>query len=168
MRVSRMSVVEAAGHASAPVPAIPLHPAPLQRVRVLIVDDLAENRVMLGLCCDRFGLNHECVENGRQAVEAARSGRFDVILMDTFMLRMDGMTATRAIRALEGPASAVPIIAVSPAATPGEVSVYRSCGMSDVVCRPIDPARLLAALTAALATVGRDRWPSLAPARLSA
>ena len=163
-----MSVVEAAGRASAPAPAIPLHPEFLQRVRVLIVDDLAENRMMLGLCCDRFGLVHECVENGLQAVEAAQSGRFDVILMDTFMLRMDGMTATRAIRALAGPVANVPIIAVSPAATPGEVSVYLSCGMNDVVSRPVDPTRLLAALSAALATVGRDRWPSVGPAKLSA
>jgi CheY-like chemotaxis protein len=149
---------------------MPLQPEHLQRVRVLIVDDLAENRSMLELCCDRFGMLHESVENGLQAVEAARSGRFDVILMDTFMLRMDGMTATRAIRALEVPASLAPIIAMAPAPTPGEVSVYLACGMNDVVSRPIDPARLLAALSAALAKVGRDRWPKAPPnaAKLSA
>jgi CheY-like chemotaxis protein len=156
-----MSVSEAADLAPASVPATPIHPDFPPRARVLIVDDLAENRLMLGLCCDQFGLFHECAENGREAVEAAQSGRFDVVLMDIFMPKMDGMAATRAIRALPEPICAVPIIAVTPAPAPGEVVRYLSCGMTDVVPKPINPARLAAALSAAFAmpraTVGRAR-----------
>ena len=143
-----MSVSEAGG-AREFVPAIPPLPEFPPRARVLIVDDLPENRLMLGLCCDQFGLSHECVENGREAVEAAQSGRFDVVLMDIFMPRMDGMTATRAIRALPAPTDAIPIIAVTPAAAPGEVVRYLACGMTDVVAKPINPARLAEALSAA-------------------
>jgi CheY-like chemotaxis protein len=121
---------------------------------VLIVDDLAENRLLLGLCCDRFGIFHESVESGREAVEAAQSGRFDVILMDILMPGMDGMRATLAIRALSGPTSAIPIIAVTTAAEPGEVKRYLACGISDVVAKPINAVRLAEALSAAFANIG--------------
>jgi CheY-like chemotaxis protein len=132
---------------------------------VLIVDDLPENRLMLGLCCDQFALEHECVENGREAVEAAQSGRFDVVLMDIFMPRMDGIAATRAIRALPGPVSAVPIIAVTPAAAPGEVIRYLACGMTDVVPKPVQSSRLAEALSAALADFGAESPPVQAEKR---
>jgi CheY-like chemotaxis protein len=141
-----MSDQEAANDAQAATP----YPT-FSRAHVLIVDDMLENRLMLGLCCDQFGLFHECVENGREAVEAARSGRFDVVLMDIFMPRMDGMAATRAIRGLPHPVGAIPIIAVTPTAAPGEVLRYLASGMTDVVAKPINPGRLAEALSAALA-----------------
>ncbi len=124
--------------------------------RILIVDDLAENRTMLGLCCDRFGLLHEAVDSGREAVEAARSGRFDAILMDIFMPGMDGMAATHSIRALTGRPASVPIIAVTTAADPGVVLRYLACGMTDVVAKPINAARLAEALSAALTPARRN------------
>lgn len=139
-----------------PQPAAP-RPAFPPRMRVLIVDDLAENRMVLGLYCDRFGLSHEAVESGREAVEAARSGRFDAILMDIFMPGMDGMTATRNIRALSAPVAAVPIIAVTTAAEPGLVLRYLDCGMTDVVPKPINATRLAEALSEALARPMRNR-----------
>jgi len=154
-----VSVTEAPFGATESVQATPARPEFPTRARVLIVDDLAENRLMLGLFCDQFGLSHECVENGRDAVEAARSGRFDVVLMDIFMPRMDGMSATRAIRALPAPISAVPIIAVTPAAAPGEVLRYLACGMTDVVPKPVVPSRLAEALSAAFAQETRDIRP---------
>jgi CheY-like chemotaxis protein len=122
-----------------------------RRARVLIVDDMPENRLLLGLYCDQFGVAHESAANGYEALEAARSGRFDAILMDILMPRMDGMLATRAIRDLPGPVSATPIIAVTTAAEPGEVLRYLACGMTDVVAKPILVSRLAQALSAALA-----------------
>lgn len=144
-----MSAPEAANDAPESAPAT--GPAFPPRARVLIVDDLNENRLMLGICCDQFGLAHECVENGLEAVEAVQTGRFDVVLMDIFMPRMDGVAATHAIRALAGPACDVPIIAVTPAAPPGMVARYLSSGMTDVVPKPINPSRLAQALSDALA-----------------
>jgi len=153
-----MSITEAADSAPKPTPAVarPVFP---RGARVLIVDDVAENRLLLGLCCDQFGLPHESVDCGHGAVQAARSGRFDVILMDIFMPRMDGMAATQAIRALPAPISAMPIIAVTTAAGPGETLRYRTCGMTDVVAKPINAARLIEALSAAFDQVKRDRRP---------
>ena len=131
--------------------------SPMGRARVLIVDDIAENRLLLGLLCDQFGLAHEAVDGGGAAVEAARSGRFDVILMDIFMPRMDGLSATLAIRALQGPCAAIPIIAVTTAAEPGEVLRYLDCGMTDVVAKPVKATRLMQALSGALAEARRVR-----------
>jgi two-component system, sensor histidine kinase len=144
-----MSEYQAANDAPATAPTAPVYPS-FSRAHVLIVDDLLENRLMLGVCCDQFGLSYEYVENGREAVDVAQSGRFDVVLMDIFMPRMDGMAATRAIRLLPEPVGAVPIIAVTPAAAPGEILRYLASGMTDVVPKPINPTRLAEALTAAL------------------
>ena len=160
-----MSVPEVRNDTRESAPRTPAHRKFPPRVRVLIVDDLPENRLMLGVCCDQFGLLHECVENGREAVEAVQSGRFDVILMDIFMPRMDGIAATRAIRALPAPISAVPIIAVTPAAAPGEVLRYLASGMTDVVPKPIDPSRLAEALSAAFVQAGSEAEPDQALAR---
>jgi CheY-like chemotaxis protein len=121
------------------------------RSRVLIVDDIAENRMVLAMFCEQFGVACESVEGGREAVQAASSGRFDAILMDIFMPRMDGMIATAAIRALAEPAGSTPIIAVTTACEPGDVQRYLACGMNDAVAKPILAARLMEALSTALA-----------------
>ena len=126
-------------------------PSFAERTRVLVVDDVPQNRVLLGVLCDQFGFTHEPAENGHEAVEAARSGRFDVILMDILMPRMDGMAATRAIRALGGPVGETPIIAVTTAAAPGEVLRYLSVGMNDVVAKPVSREKLAEAIQTVLA-----------------
>jgi CheY-like chemotaxis protein len=118
---------------------------------VLIVDDVPQNRMLLGLYCEQLGFQHEPAENGYEALEAARSGRFDLVLMDILMPRMDGMAATRAIRALPGPVAEIPIVAVTTAAAPGEVLRYLSCGMTDVVAKPVERSRLEEAMRSALA-----------------
>ena len=157
-----MSLQEAADQGSAEeVHATPEFPA---RARVLIADDLAENRMLLSLCCDQFGLAHESVASGREAVEAARSGRFDVILMDILMPGMDGMAATRVIRAFPDAAAAVPIIGVTTAAAPGEVLRYLACGMTDVVPKPIRPQRLAEAMSAVLLQPSRRKRGGRKPA----
>ena len=122
-----------------------------ERTRVLIVDDLPQNRLLLGVLCEQLGLQHEPAENGYEALEAVRSGRFDLVLMDILMPRMDGMAAARAIRALPGPLAETPIIAVTTAAAPGEVLRYLSVGMNDVVAKPVNRERLAEAIAACLA-----------------
>ena len=142
------------------------------RARVLIVDDIPENRILLGVLCDQFGVARECVAGGQEAVEAARSGRFGLILMDIFMPKMDGMAATRAIRGLDGPVANIPIIAVTTAAEPNEVRRYLDCGMNDVVPKPVNIARLMSAMSQALVESRRasraNRSKAVVAARLSA
>ena len=119
-------------------------------VHVLVVDDNATNRMVAEGLCEMFGCTSECAEDGEMAVEAARSGRFDLILMDIKMPRMDGMEATRAIRQLPGKTGQAPIIALTANADPEDVKAYLACGMVSVVEKPIKPERLLDAMNAAL------------------
>jgi CheY-like chemotaxis protein len=125
-------------------------PIGARTAHVLVVDDNATNRMVAEALCEMFDCTSESVEDGVQAVEAASSGRFDLILMDIRMPRMDGVEATRAIRALAGPAGAVPIIALTANADPEDAQGYVACGMHAVVEKPIKPERLLQAMNSAL------------------
>jgi PleD family two-component response regulator len=73
---------------------------------ILIVDDNATNRMVAEALCDMFECTSEQAVDGVEAVEMARSGRYDLILMDIKMPRMDGIAATRAIREMPGRAGA--------------------------------------------------------------
>ena len=117
---------------------------------VLVVDDNATNRMVAEALCEMFDCTSECAEDGVEAVEAARSGRFDLILMDIRMPRMDGVEATRAIRALPGPVGQVPIIALTANADPEDAKTYLANGMHSVVEKPIKPEKLLQAMSDAL------------------
>lgn len=118
---------------------------------ILIVDDNATNRVVAQALCEMFGCTSETAEDGQEALEAVQATRFDLILMDIKMPRMDGVAATQAIRALDGPASRIPIIALTANADPDDALRYVACGMASVVEKPIKPERLRMAMNAALA-----------------
>ena len=77
--------------------------------------------------------------NGAEAVAAVSDADFDLILMDVHMPVMDGLTAARKIRALEGPRSKIPIIAIS-----GDEQSLVAAGMNDHICKPFRKAELLA------------------------
>jgi len=127
------------------------HPAPVERAaHVLIVDDNATNRMVAETLCEMFDCTAETAVDGVEAVDMARSGRFDLILMDIKMPRMDGVAATRAIRALPGPAARTPIIALTANADPEDAAGYLAAGMISVVEKPMKPENLLRALQQAL------------------
>jgi len=130
---------------------------PRQRARpvaraahILIVDDNATNRMVAEALCEMFDCTSEQAVDGLEALDAVQARRFDLILMDIKMPRMDGVAATRAIRALPGPASKTPIIALTANADPDDVRGYLEAGMNDVVEKPIKAERMLAALRSAL------------------
>jgi CheY-like chemotaxis protein len=118
---------------------------------VLIVDDNATNRMVAETLVGMFGCTCECVSDGEEAVAAARARAFDAVLMDIKMPRMDGVEATRAIRALPGPAGEAPVIALTANADPEDAQRYLAAGMASVVEKPIKADRLFAALAAVLA-----------------
>jgi len=113
---------------------------------ILIVDDNATNRMVAEALCEMFDCTSEQAVDGIEAVEAARMRGFDLILMDIKMPRMDGVAATRAIRALPGPAGQTPIVALTANADPSDVRGYLEAGMNDVVEKPIKAERLLSVL----------------------
>ena len=117
---------------------------------ILVVDDNATNRMVAQSLVEMFDCTSEAAEDGDEAVEAARSGRFDLILMDIKMPRMDGVAATRIIRAMSGPVGQTPIIALTANADPEDAAGYLAAGMNGVVEKPMKPEHLLTALQQAL------------------
>lgn len=117
---------------------------------ILIVDDNATNRVVAQALCEMFGCTSETAEDGVEALEAVQERRFDLILMDIKMPRMDGVQATQAIRALTGPARDIPIVALTANADPDDAKKYIATGMAAVVEKPIKPERLRMAMNLAL------------------
>ena len=121
---------------------------------MLVVDDNATNRMVAQALCEMFDCTCEAASDGLEAVEAARAGRFDLILMDIKMPRMDGVTAARAIRALPGEAGETPIVALTANADPDDAAEYLAAGMDGVVEKPMKPEHLLAVLQQALGGIG--------------
>lgn len=117
-----------------------------QGVRVLMVDDTAANRELVGVILSGLGLTVETACDGAEAVEAVRSGDYDMVLMDVHMPVMDGLVATRAIRALDGAAARVPIVALTANVQAENVRTCLEAGMDDHVAKPIQVADLVAAI----------------------
>ncbi|QDH72442.1 ATP-binding protein [Brevundimonas sp. M20] len=124
----------------------PAEPTPHETLHVLVVDDNATNRFVAGKVLELFGCTHETAENGQEAVDRVQQGRFDLILMDVKMPVMDGVQATRLIRALPGPVSALPILALTANADPRDEADYLAAGMDGVAQKPIQPDVLLDAI----------------------
>jgi len=131
--------------------AAPQSAAASRTAHVLVVDDNATNRMVAETLCEMFDCTAESAVDGVEAVEAAATGRFDLILMDIKMPRMDGVAATKAIRTLDGPPGRVPIIALTANADPEDAAGYLAAGMNGVVEKPMKPENLLQALQEALA-----------------
>lgn len=120
--------------------------ADLGRVRVLLVDDHPMNRDLGATVLKLLGCEVSLACDGAEAVDLAAATAFDAILMDIHMPVMDGVEATRAIRALKGPAAMAPIIAMSADVMPEMVERCRRAGMNDAVGKPIQIEALHAAL----------------------
>ena len=114
--------------------------------RILLVDDHPMNRELGVLMLNLLGCSVDLACDGREAIEASRRETYDAILMDVHMPSVDGLAATRAIRALDGPSSRTPIIAMSADVLPEQVARAREAGMVDSVGKPIDLETLQACL----------------------
>jgi signal transduction histidine kinase/CheY-like chemotaxis protein len=116
------------------------------RLRLLVVEDNAVNQFVLARMLDRTGAELVMANNGEEALKHAAGSRFDAILMDVQMPVMDGLTATRALRAGDGPNRATRIIGLT-ASVGGPME--RQCldaGMDDYLTKPLDRDKLLAQL----------------------
>jgi len=117
-------------------------------MRILVVDDSRANRNVARVLLEKEGHFVLEAEGGLEAVQLASAERFDAILMDIAMPEMDGLAATRAIRALPGPAARVPVVAWTAHDVPGMRGQTMAAGMDAYLTKPIVRANLLATLTA--------------------
>ncbi|CAN5535455.1 MASE1 domain-containing protein [soil metagenome] len=119
--------------------------------RILLVDDHPMNREIGAALLTLVGCRVETADNGQQALAMAARGGYDMILMDIHMPEMDGLAATRAIRALDGEAGRIPIIAMSADALPQQVERCYAAGMVDHVAKPVQREVLYAKVSRWLA-----------------
>jgi CheY-like chemotaxis protein/HPt (histidine-containing phosphotransfer) domain-containing protein len=115
-------------------------------LRILLAEDMRANRLLVDAVLSKFGIEMVMVQNGALAVEAVREQNFDVVLMDIMMPEMDGLDATRAIRALPGDAANVPIIALTANDSEQDREDYIQRGMNDLVPKPIISGDLIRAI----------------------
>jgi len=145
--------------ASAPTPSDESEPAPLgESLRVLAAEDNQVNQLVLSTLLGQLGVEPSFVGDGAQALEAWRREPWDLILMDAQMPVMDGIEATRRIRAEEAGSGRLrtPIIALTANALSHQVAEYVACGMDQVVAKPLEVSRLVEAMNTALTSQGLD------------
>jgi two-component system sensor histidine kinase/response regulator len=131
-------------------------------LRVLIAEDNVINQRFTSLVLDSMGYEHQIAENGRDAVQAALSGRYDLVLMDCQMPTMDGYEATARIRASDE-GRALPVIALTAQSLPGDRERCLASGMDGYVSKPFNRDALSAEIERVL---GGRRSPGQAGARV--
>jgi CheY-like chemotaxis protein/HPt (histidine-containing phosphotransfer) domain-containing protein len=134
-------------------------PESLASLKVLLAEDSLVNRKLAIGLLERRGYQVVAVKNGKQAVDAVRSQPFDLVLMDVEMPEMDGLEATRIIRAAEKETGAhVPIVALTARAMKGDREHCLAVGVDGYVSKPIRADQLYQAIEASvLARPARPR-----------
>ena len=141
----------------------PTAAAPVVARRVLVAEDNATNRLVATRMLERMGHSVAAVEDGRAAVNAVSRAGFDVVLMDVMMPEMDGLAATRAIRALPGPPGRIAVIGLTANAMATDQERCLAAGMTLFETKPISAARLGAAIEQAIAAALPQAGPHAAP-----
>jgi PAS domain S-box-containing protein len=113
-------------------------------LRVLVVEDNSTNRVVVREMLEQAGHTVEEAHNGQEGVAMAARRSYDLVLMDISMPVLDGVEATRIIRAAESPDQRVPIVAVTAHALPGDIERFHDAGLNEVLVKPISRASLAA------------------------
>jgi CheY-like chemotaxis protein len=118
-----------------------------------VAEDTRVNQEVIRGLLEYRGHHPTVVPDGEEAVAAMQEGSYDLILMDMQMPRLDGLGATRAIRALPGPASRVRIVALTANSFAHDREACLAAGMDGFMAKPITLERLDAALAEAAALV---------------
>jgi len=116
----------------------------------LIAEDNAINARLLSIMLQKLGHESRVAKTGHEVLESLRSGEvFDVILMDRHMPGMDGVEATKRIRAGDAGDDVVkiPVVAVTASALEGDREMCLEAGMNDFLAKPLRPSELEEVLT---------------------
>jgi len=128
----------------------------MKKRSVLVVDDEAQVQELISYNLESQGYSVACAGTGERALELAREGKFDVVLLDLMLPNVDGLTVCRGLR--NDPATqAVPIIIVSAKTEEADVVVGLKIGADDYVTKPFSPKVLIARIEAVLRRKAIDR-----------
>jgi PAS domain S-box-containing protein len=108
----------------------------ITNIKVLVVEDIALNQLLMKTLLDDFGFERDIASNGKIAIEKLQAKSFDIILMDLQMPEMNGFEATEYIRSTLH--SKIPIIALTADVTTVDLAKCRSVGMNDYIAKPVD------------------------------
>lgn len=162
-----ISVPVAESFAEVPAVAVPQQNALANApsFKLLVAEDNESIAFLIETMLKRWGHDVDTVADGKAALTAATSRRYDAILMDMHMPHMDGATATRAIRKLSGEVSRVPIIAITADIVGESTSDYLKAGADALVSKPINWGELAATLGRLCASSTAIDGPGAPPAR---
>lgn len=135
-------------------------------LKILVADDKATNRMLVGFMLERFGIKGDFVESGEEVLERLEKAEcdYDVILMDIQMTGINGIEATRQIRDLGGRHKNVPILAFTADIFPEQMLAYWEVGMNGYIAKPIELDRLVKEINSVL----RSRSPLTVDRKASA
>jgi CheY-like chemotaxis protein len=122
----------------------------LKNSKVLVVEDVELNQLLMRTLLDDFGFECDIADHGKMAIEKLESNTYDIILMDLQMPIMNGFQATDYIR--NTMKSSIPIIALTADVTATDIQKYRAVGMNDYVAKPIDDRKLYNKMVSILKT----------------
>ena len=115
---------------------------------ILCAEDNPYGRVVMNTILRELGHRVDFVEGGEAAVKAAERGGYDAVLMDITLAGLDGIEATRRIRALLGKSGQVAVIGISGRTGSGDEAMARAAGMNFYFTKPVSPSKLAQALAA--------------------
>ncbi len=127
--------------------------AEIRNIKVLVVEDIALNQLLMKTLLDDFGFERDIASNGKIAIEKLQAKSYDIILMDLQMPEMNGFEATEYIRNTLN--SKIPIIALTADVTTVDLAKCKAVGMNDYIAKPVDERLLYSKI------VGLVKKPSL-------
>jgi len=128
----------------------------LDGLRILVAEDNEINQLVISATLAQLGHTCDIARDGLEVLAMVEAGHYDLVLMDIQMPNLDGLSATRAIRALETRTAHIPIIALTANTMLEDRETYIAAGMDDHVAKPIEAKKLARAITNVLA---RQRQP---------
>ena len=144
----------------APKPVSKLTPDWLPRTRVLLVEDVPANQMIVATVLRREGHMVDVASSGLEALQKISSSAYDIVFLDIFMPGIDGLETARRIRAMPGQPLTLPIVALTANVSGLDRADYIAAGMDDLVPKPVERATLLAAI-ARHVWAGRRGGPSI-------
>ena len=112
-------------------------------LKIMIVDDDETNLKTMELMLRKQGQQVSCVKDGKEALDQLQRERFDCVLMDIRMPKMDGVETTKQIRASQDISQNIPIIAITASAMSGDREKFIKAGLDDYIAKPVDKEELM-------------------------